>query len=676
MNRKIYEKIIYTKINVLLKALVHALSIKVKKIKSRKKNKKNEIKTEKDDKTNNPNKNRIYNIETKNRYDPLKEENLNNTHINKKNRNEMNEQNNAENQQDTQKKRPRSVSNSPNTISEIQEILDTTFETDSDQNQEEKTEIKSKKKRNIKQSKQKKKRENDLEKQKEIQEKIKTRSEKALDKKAKKAIEATEVAEVSITKNTNKVKKDKPKNQNPNTNRKKTEEDTKNTDETQLNSSSISTETRKNMDISGDTAQSNRPQRQAIQNNETNYTRVPRKRCKYPVCIYIKTNEGKTLLQTENFKENVIDKFFIKNKIDGHTIDKVGNLWIYPETREGMVDVLNNKNFFGDEHKKNITEESNPLLIINISLDDINTDIELKRKLENLGVSGFAKVGKNAKTSSNIIKVFCHKPEGRLNLLNNKNMTLETRKSPYQIITKCLTKPVTQCNKCHCIGHEEKDCLKSEYYCGYCNKKHRTSECQIIEDVSQHYCANCLINATHDSYNRKKCTSLKEAEEKLQQKELARLKLINSSKNSFSQNSLNSNFSEMSYSEASQLGSSKNHAERSANSETISTSSSKNYIEEQFQNQMSQLANLLTYQTNEIKSVFTKSIVIAKAEIAQEFDLKIVEAEVRITNNIIETLKTTPLESVQKMDAASFKHRDLSHYINKYTSIEEDKAVK
>ena len=50
MQRKLFKKTFFTKINVLLKALVHALRIRVKKIKSRKKTKKEEIKTEKDDK--------------------------------------------------------------------------------------------------------------------------------------------------------------------------------------------------------------------------------------------------------------------------------------------------------------------------------------------------------------------------------------------------------------------------------------------------------------------------------------------------------------------------------------------------------------------------------------------------------------------------------------------------
>jgi hypothetical protein len=365
-------------------------------------------------------------------------------------------------------------------------------------------------------------------------------------------------------------------------------------------------------------------------------------------------------MHSENFQEKFVDNI-IKNKINGHHIDKVGNLWLYPATREGMLEIMNNEQFFPGQYKKNVKEESNPLIFYNISLENIEKDDELRRKIINMGASGFALINKRAEKNDKLLKVFCHQPEARINFIKLERVRISTSKSEYEIKTKCFTRMI-QCNKCHIIGHEENKCNESSFYCGYCAGEHKSSLCMNAQDKSKYNCRNCNINAVHDSYDRKRCESLKKAETKLQKDELEKLM------NNINQNS-NSSFTSMSSIVTS----------RNSYSSRINDCSSTAQIPDlsaQFKEQMNAISSLFANQTSEINRKIKNDIITAKAELSQEFDTKLIDSEVRITNELINLIKANAgnLSSMKKVEKLPIHSNEpFEKYLQKYTNIQDEK---
>ena len=130
-----------------------------------------------------------------------------------------------------------------------------------------------------------------------------------------------------------------------------------------------------------------------------------------------------------------------------------------------------------------------------------------------MGISGFASVNKNTQKTANIFKAYSHQAAGRLNLLELQVLKIRTSKSYYEIRTKCLTKMIKQCNRCHKIGHAESECRDKEYLCGFCAETHKSEDCPNSKEPSRYHCVNCAYNNVHDSYDRKNCHELKQAEE-------------------------------------------------------------------------------------------------------------------------------------------------------------------
>jgi len=278
-----------------------------------------------------------------------------------------------------------------------------------------------------------------------------------------------------------------------------------------------------------------------------------------------------------------------------------------------------------------------------------------------MGASGFALINKRAEKNDKLLKVFCHQPEARINFIKLERVRISTSKSEYEIKTKCFTRMI-QCNKCHIIGHEENKCNESSFYCGYCAGEHKSSLCMNAQDKSKYNCRNCNINAVHDSYDRKRCESLKKAETKLQKDELEKLM------NNINQNS-NSSFTSMSSIVTS----------RNSYSSRINDCSSTAQIPDlsaQFKEQMNAISSLFANQTSEINRKIKNDIITAKAELSQEFDTKLIDSEVRITNELINLIKANAgnLSSMKKVEKLPIHSNEpFEKYLQKYTNIQDEK---
>lgn len=330
---------------------------------------------------------------------------------------------------------------------------------------------------------------------------------------------------------------------------------------------------------------------------------------------------------------------------------------------------MNDKSFFEGEKKKNIKEESFPLLIRNVSLQDIQDDNELKNKLTSLGASGFAKVGPNSKPNSSLIKMFCHRSEARLNFLLMRQVNCQTKATRYEIKTMAMTKRVTQCDTCHEVGHEADKCSKEELVCAYCNEEHPTEDCTVKDDPGCYYCANCTD--VHDSYNRAKCEKLKQAEEILQKLEIENLRDIENKKKhqQFGSSSTIENTSGFasrgSYSSATTYDRNEdiekigNMLRDTESKRDLKDDEQKSFMKEMFENQ-----------TKALVASTHSQIQRAKAEMAHEFDNKLNAREIKIKNDIINLIQSGPIKDLKQIDPVSVgSTQEIEEYERNYLNV-------
>lgn len=168
----------------------------------------------------------------------------------------------------------------------------------------------------------------------------------------------------------------------------------------------------------------------------------------------------------------------------------------------------------------------------------------------------------------------------------------------------------------------------------------------------------------HDSYDRKNCHELKQAEEVLQRKELDKLRDTEKKDSGVwfgSMSSLNSTNTK---------DSNATHASYSSRG-----TSEKSELETQFHNQNEMLKNLFASQTEEMRKNVKRDIIIAKAEIAQEFDNKLLESEERIKNQIYTMINNGIVPKNGDISSNVHSKISLENYIDKYLNIEKEKIA-
>ena len=71
-----------------------------------------------------------------------------------------------------------------------------------------------------------------------------------------------------------------------------------------------------------------------------------------------------------------------------------------------------------------------------------------------------------------------------------------------------------------------------------------------------------------------------------------------------------------------------------------------------------------------------KDIIVAKAELSQEFDTKLIDSEIRITNDLISLIKANAeiFSSKKKVEKLPiYSNEPLEKYIQRYSNIQEEK---
>ena len=96
----------------------------------------------------------------------------------------------------------------------------------------------------------------------------------------------------------------------------------------------------------------------------------------------------------------------------------------------------------------------------------------------------------------------------------------------------------------------------------------------------------------------------------------------------------------------------------------------------QFKEQMNAITSLFANQTSEINRKIKNDIITAKAELSQEFDTKLIDSEIRITNDLINLIKANAgnLSSMKKVEKLPIHSNEpFEKYVQKYTNIQDEK---
>ena len=191
----------------------------------------------------------------------------------------------------------------------------------------------------------------------------------------------------------------------------------------------------------------------------------------------------------------------LKAKYTRISYDNWGNLLIFPCTEHDCQEIMNSSTFFGDKFKINLGKERCSLIFNNITLAEVENDVDLRKELERFGIIECTSVMRNQPPSTKLVKAYCKDEDTMRKLLEN-HISIKTEHLNIVITTMVNVRPTVQCNKCLDYRHRERDCT-GDVVCAKCSEGHNEKECE--SDLTK--CINC--GESHNAKERRACSYYK-----------------------------------------------------------------------------------------------------------------------------------------------------------------------
>ena len=225
-----------------------------------------------------------------------------------------------------------------------------------------------------------------------------------------------------------------------------------------------------------------------------------------PICIIVDKKTNKNATDKGAIAKHMEET--LEGKVDRITLG-AESILIFPDSQAVVDEIMHPKcKFFEGCLRRNLASENTSIILTNISFNEITLNSNIKQALENLGLSGFAKLSINHDQSRNVVKAYCNTPEIRKTALEFE-IEIVIGNSVKKIFTEPSIRPIRQCQKCKLFGHKVAECQNAAV-CAKCNKTDHDEKSCSNQRLS---CANCF-GTNHGSYSRQcgEYRKLKEAE--------------------------------------------------------------------------------------------------------------------------------------------------------------------
>jgi hypothetical protein len=241
----------------------------------------------------------------------------------------------------------------------------------------------------------------------------------------------------------------------------------------------------------------NRPQSNSQSQNNASVDYIP------PICVKI-PKDIKAFFKTPEIQEKIAQSKFADH-IRRAKFDKNRDVLLYPSNQASIAYLMNDDtDLFNKFKRSNIgSKENYPIMISNISLDEINNNNILKDLLNAKGLTDFKSV---TASTSKLVKAFCATSLARENAIRlNEFEALFNSEKRIIRIEPCIN--VQQCFKCNRFGHIETsdDCpnrLNNATNCSNCTSRDHTFDACSATGANI-VCVNCKKN--HNAYDRSNC---------------------------------------------------------------------------------------------------------------------------------------------------------------------------